>query len=158
MVSVRLREPRRKDRAAVLDMLQDSQVMRFLGPRRALSEAEADSWFESTLAGPTRFAIAQSDTDEFIGFCGIKLIDGVLDFGYFIRSEFWGNGIATEACQLAIERLSEEIDIESVQVFIANDNVASRRVAQKLGWQVRSCASKDGEYGQHYLITVQDDG
>ena len=62
-------------------MLGDPQVMRFLGPRRALAEDEADSWFESALSNPTRFAVANADTDEFIGFCGIKQMDGVPDFG-----------------------------------------------------------------------------
>lgn len=135
-------------------MLRDPQVMRFLGPRRALTEDEANSWFESALTNPNRFAVANADTNEFIGFCGIKQIDGVQDFGYFIRSEFWGNGIAAKACELAVERLSSEIDLNTVQVFIADDNLASHRVAQKLGWQARQNGTKDGEYGRYYQITM----
>jgi len=88
MISVKLRDLHQQDKAAVVAMLQDPQVMRFLGPRRALSDDEANSWFESTLAHPSRFTIAESDTDQFIGFCGIKQIDGIFDFGYFIRSGF----------------------------------------------------------------------
>lgn len=154
MIAVKLRDLHLQDKAAVMSMLQDPEVMRFLGPRRALTEDEADSWFENALANPTRFAIAESDTDEFIGFCGIKQIDGMFDFGYFIRSEFWGNGIAAKACELAVKRLSTEIDLETAQVFIADDNVASKRVAQKLGWQATHIASKDGEYGRYYRITM----
>ena len=135
-------------------MLRDPKVMRFLGPRRVLAEDEADAWFENALANPARFAVAEADTDEFIGFCGIKQIDGVPDFGYFIRSEFWGSGIAAKACELAVERLSSEIDLEAVQVFIANDNFASQRVAQKLGWEATCIGSKDGEHGQYYRITM----
>lgn len=70
-------------------MLRDPQVMRFVGPRRALTEDEADSWFEDTLANPSRFDVAEAEADEFIGFCGVKELGGVADFGYFIRSEFW---------------------------------------------------------------------
>ncbi|MBY6031554.1 GNAT family N-acetyltransferase [Marinobacter daepoensis] len=153
MISVKLRNLRLQDKEAVIAMLGDPQVMRFLGPRRALAEDEADAWFENSLTNPARFAVANADTDEFIGFCGIKQIDGVPDFGYFIRSEFWGNGIAAEACELAVERLSSEIDLETVQVFIADDNLASQRVAQKLGWQATHNGSKDGEYGRYYRIT-----
>jgi RimJ/RimL family protein N-acetyltransferase len=154
MIPVKLRDLQRQDKTAVMAMLQDSRVMRFLGPRRALTEDEADSWFENALDNPSRFAIAQSDTDEFIGFCGVKEIEGVLDFGYFIRSEFWGNGIVVRASRLALERLSAEIDTESVQVFIADDNVASKRVAQKLGWQVTHNGTKGGEYGGYYRIVL----
>lgn len=154
MGSVTLRGLQQKDRAAVISMLGDSEVMRFLGPRRPLMEDEAASWFRSALASPSRFVIAQADTDEFIGFCGIKEINGVLDFGYFIRSEFWGKGIATKACQLAVEKLATKMDLAAVQVFIAEDNVASQKVADKLGWQVKQVGSKDGESGRYYRITT----
>lgn len=154
MNSVKLRALQQKDRAAVISMLGDSRVMRFLGPRRSLTEDEADSWFRSALDNPSRFVIAQADTDELIGFCGIKEINGVLDFGYFIRSEFWGKGIATRACQLAVEKLATEVDLEVVQVFIAEDNVASQKVAEKLGWQVKQVGYKDGEHGRYYRITM----
>jgi RimJ/RimL family protein N-acetyltransferase len=154
MIAVKLRNLRHQDKEAVIAMLVDSEVMRFLGPRRALAEGEAYSWFENAIANPTRFAVANADTDEFIGFCGIKQIDGVPDFGYFIRSDFWGNGIAAKACELAVERLSSEIDLSTVQVFIADENLASQKVAQKLGWQATHNGSKDGEYGRYYQITI----
>ncbi|MEQ9546227.1 MAG: GNAT family N-acetyltransferase [Marinobacter sp.] len=154
MNSVKLRTLQQKDRAAVLSMLGDSRVMRFLGPRRPLATGEADSWFRSALDNPSRFVIAQADINEFIGFCGIKAINGVLDFGYFIRSEFWGKGIATKACQLALEKLATEVDLEAVQVFIAEKNVASQKVAEKLGWQVKQVGFKNGEHGRYYRITL----
>jgi len=154
MIAVKLRDLHHQDKAAVVAMLRDPKVMRFLGPRRALTEDEADSWFERALANSDRFAVAEANSDEFIGFCGIKQIDGVPDFGYFIRSEFWGNGIAVNACEMAVEKLSSEINLETVQVFIADDNLASQRVAQKLGWQAMHSGSKDGEYGQYYRITM----
>ncbi|WP_031209553.1 GNAT family N-acetyltransferase [Marinobacter sp. EVN1] len=154
MIQVKLRDLRSQDKAAVMAMIRDPRVMRFLGPRRALTEDEAKSWFETALDNPSRFAIAESDTDEFIGFCGVKEIEGVLDFGYFIRSEFWGNGIATRASELAVERLSTEIDLAATQVFIADENAASKRVAQKLGWKVTHSGSKDGEHGRYYRINM----
>ena len=154
MISVKLRDLHHQDKEAVIAMLRDPQVMRFLGPRRALAEDEADSWFGNALSNPSRFAVADADTDEFIGFCGIKQIDGIPDFGYFIRSEFWGNGIAAKACELAVEKLAANIDLETVQVFIADENLASQRVAQKLGWQATHSGSKDGEHGQYYRIAM----
>ncbi|OAN89363.1 GNAT family acetyltransferase [Marinobacter sp. EhC06] len=133
-------------------MLADPEVMRFLGPRRALSDDEGAAWFNDALQGPSRFVISDATSDEFIGFCGIKEINGILDFGYFIRSEFWGNGIATRACELAVEKLAHEVDLATAQVFIADDNEASKRVAEKMGWQVVRGSTKDGEFGHYYRI------
>ncbi|ERS84124.1 hypothetical protein Q672_19410 [Marinobacter sp. EVN1] len=52
MIPVKLRDLYQQDKAAVMAMLRDPEVMRFLGPRRTLTEDEADSWFESALANP----------------------------------------------------------------------------------------------------------
>ncbi|MFU1517003.1 GNAT family N-acetyltransferase [Vreelandella alkaliphila] len=150
----KLRDLHVKDRLAVISMLGDPTVMRFLGPRRALTEDESDLWFKRALANPSRFVIADVNSDEFIGFCGIKEMNGVMDFGYFIRAEFWGKGIAAKACELVVEKLATEVDWETVQVFIAEDNAASMRVAEKLGWQVVHSATKDEEYGRYYRITM----
>ena len=49
---------------------------------------------------------------------------------------------------MAVEKLSAEIDLDTVQVFIADENVASKRVAEKLGWQAKQSGSKDGEPGR----------
>lgn len=68
MIAVKLRVLQQKDKTAVMSMLREPEVMRFLEPCRALTEDEVDSWFESALINPTRFAIEEADTDEFIGF------------------------------------------------------------------------------------------
>lgn len=115
-------------------------------------------WFDDALHKPSRFAvaiavaIADAKTDEFIGFCGLKKINDIWDFGYFLRSEFWGRGIATEACRIVIERLSTQADFSNTQVFIADDNRASKRVAEKLGWNRRQSGYNNGEFGHFYLI------
>lgn len=154
MASVKLRNLQSEDRAFVMGMLMDTNVMQFLGPRRALSSDEAASWFHSELDRPSRFVIADLATDEFIGFCGLKKMDGVQDFGYFLRSEYWGRGIATKACELALERLKVEVDLRDLHIFIADENVASRRVAEKLGWRETTKAQKDGENGRYYLAAT----
>lgn len=152
MSSVKIRCPEERDRTLALEMLRDAEVMRFLGPHRPLTQTEAMDWFDDALHKPSRFAIADAKTDEFIGFCGLKKINDIWDFGYFLRSEFWGRGIATEACRIVIERLSTQADFSNTQVFIADDNKASKRVAEKLGWNRRQSGYNNGEFGHFYLI------
>ena len=92
MHRIKLRKIRESDRQDVYDLLTDPCVMRFIGPRRALSRQEADAWFELEMKSPSRYGVAIKATDELIGFCGVKAIDGVQDFGYFLRKKFWGHG------------------------------------------------------------------
>lgn len=154
MNSITLRNIQLKDKNAVISMLGDPDVMRFLGPGRSLTKNEANEWFKDAVEHPSRYVIASGDSDIFIGFCGIKEINGIYDFGYFISSAYWGRGIATKACKLAINKLSSQFDIEKVHVFIADENIASKRVADKLGWFITRKTKKDNIQGNYYQIVI----
>lgn len=154
MTHIKFRDLQLSDRDKVISMLMDNEVMKFLTPRRALTVSESLDWFQEELKKPSRFVISDSITNEFIGFCGVKEINGVLDFGYFLRSDFWGKGIATQACKLAIEILSKDHNIDVFQVFIADENDASKRVAEKMGWMKRVSAIQGDENGYFYQIVM----
>ncbi|HDY7512067.1 TPA: GNAT family N-acetyltransferase [Vibrio vulnificus] len=140
------------DRSAVFDLLQNEHAMRFLGPRRPLSDSEAEAWFVNEQQAKTRFAFRTVENHEIVGFCGITQLDGELDFGYFIRHKFWGQGLAFLMCKLATAKLAQSIDLEKVKVFIASDNVGSQKVAHKLGWQIKCATQNEFESGHLYQI------
>lgn len=141
------------DKASVIELLQDVEVMRFLGPRRALNNDEAEQWFEQELNEPTRL-VFRNQHHQLVGFCGIKIIDGKLDFGYFLRRSFWKKGYGTKMCQMSIEHYKNNIDFSKVNVFIANDNTASQKIAQKLNWIKLTSSVNEFEKGYLYQITV----
>ncbi|SMY33704.1 hypothetical protein PMAL9190_01163 [Photobacterium malacitanum] len=140
------------DRNSVFDLLQNEKTMRFLGPRRPLTDAEAEIWFTNKQQAETRFAFRSIETNEIVGFCGITQLDGELDFGYFIRQKFWGQGLASLMCKSAISNLAQSIDLIQVKIFIASDNVGSQKVAHKLGWQIKCAAENEFESGHLYQI------
>lgn len=140
------------DRSAVFDLLQDEQTMRFLGPRRLLTDEESDAWFANEQKAESRFSFRSVETNEIVGFCRVMLIDGELDFGCFIRRKFWGQGLAILMCKAAICKLAQTIDFTQVKVFIASDNVGSQKVAQKLGWQRICTAENEFKSGHLYQI------
>ncbi|WP_333003558.1 GNAT family N-acetyltransferase [Vibrio coralliilyticus] len=140
------------DRSSVFDLLQDEQAMRFLGPRRPLTNEESEAWFINEQHAENRFVFRSIESGEVVGFCGVTLLDGELDFGYFIRRKFWGQGLAVFMCKTAVSKLTEIIHLPQVKVFIASDNIGSQKVAEKLGWQ-RKCAAENGfESGHLYQI------
>jgi len=77
------------DLVALIDLLSDSETMRFIGPRRAMSHKEGAEWLseqlELQISSFTRFVVATKHNNEAIGICGVQSIDGVLDFGCFFR-------------------------------------------------------------------------
>lgn len=140
------------DRNEVFDLLQDSETMKFLGPRRPLTDEESEEWFINELKSESRFVFRFVETNEVVGFCGLMLIDGELDFSYFIRRKFWGFGFATLMCKEVICKLSPTIDLSKVKVFIASNNIGSQKVAQKLGW-IRKCKFNN-EFESGFLYQI----
>ena len=140
------------DWPAVYELLSNAQVMRFIGPRRPMTQQEAQQWFDQQLASPSRYVFRWEVSGDLVGFCGVQRQDQQLDFGYFIRQCFWGHGLGLQLCQMALQRLQQHYDLSSLQVFIADENVASQKLAQRLGWLIGKRSSNAYEQGNMYHI------
>lgn len=151
--SVRMREMISGDECFVREMLSDEAVMKFIGPKRALSSLEIDRWilsqYESQKSEPFRRVIAASESNEFIGFCGLKVIEGKLDFGVFIRRCYWGKGCAKEACRIMLE-IAHSTYGNAFEIFVESDNENSIRLMKSLNLRELSSASRNGSKGALY--------
>lgn len=84
------------------------------------------------------YLIAESkDTKERIGTCSfIPNEDGtVYDLAYCVHREFWRQGYATEMAKGMIDYAKSQGAKKAI-IFINQENVASNKVAQKLGFAV----------------------
>jgi RimJ/RimL family protein N-acetyltransferase len=63
--------------------------------------------------------------------------NGAPDLGWIIRPEDWGQGFAVEAATSAINDLFERLGVSHVTAYLRVGNSASRRVAEKIGMQLR---------------------
>lgn len=138
------------DRDAVRDLLSDAAVMRWIGPRRAWSFEEGDDWFDTMLASqdskPTRFVVALKLTHELIGFCGVSAHRGLYDFGsYFLRA-YWGQGYATEVCHAILPLMHEQYG-DHLDIFIADSNIQSLKLAHRVGLVRDMVEVRNGEVG-----------
>jgi RimJ/RimL family protein N-acetyltransferase len=96
------------------------------------------NWWRDAWARDTAyyFAVEHRDTGEFLGSCGLSDIlrdhkrGGV---GYWIRSGYTGRGYATDAVRTILRLGFEDLGLERMELEIAVDNAASRRVAEKVG-------------------------
>ncbi|MGZ9221288.1 MAG: GNAT family N-acetyltransferase [Anaerolineales bacterium] len=64
------------DLAGLIDMFTDPEVMRFIGPRRPMTEDEIRDWLLDVLhrqnSELTRYAVALKTTDELMGVAGLR--------------------------------------------------------------------------------------
>jgi RimJ/RimL family protein N-acetyltransferase len=74
-----------------------------------------------------------------IGFTDMATWPG-FELGWTIATEFQGRGLATEGARRLLRYAFEELDKPHVISLIHPDNVASRRVAEKLGEKIEGQA------------------
>jgi RimJ/RimL family protein N-acetyltransferase len=79
-----------------------------------------------------RWATFIKDGDVFIGWCGLKDVDGEVDLGYRFIQQYWGKGYATEAAQAVLE-YGIRNNIRHIIGRAAVANVASVKVLERIG-------------------------
>ncbi len=83
-------------------------------------------------------AIFDSDTDTFAGVIGVfhfRYFTPSAEIGYWIRSSVAGKGFATDAVKALLTFLRDTLSIVRVDAEVAEDNIGSRRVMEKCGFQ-----------------------
>ena len=85
--------------------------------------------------GYGRFAVELKETGKVIGFCGIKYLPEIdlPEVGYRYLKKYWGRGIGTEAARVCVEFARDDLKVKKLIALILPGNIASVRVAEKLG-------------------------
>ncbi len=124
-------------------MLADAEALTYWGP--PLSRGESRSRIERNLKryekdGFGRCAVVLRATGEFVGDCGLicTLVEGrpEVELGWIVRRSHQGKGIATEAAAAWRDYAFDTLRLVRIVSMVSERNVASRRVAEKLGMTV----------------------
>ncbi len=101
--------------------------------------------------GIGRFAMISKETNEFIGWAGLKFNTEVVnnkvnfyDIGYRLDEKFWGKGYASEATFAWLKHAFKTMKIQTMQAAAHTDNKASNRILQKIGMQMTEQYLEDG--------------
>jgi len=124
-------------------LLGDAEALTFWGG--PLDREGTRHWIERNLAryeadGFGRCAVTLLATRELVGDCGLitTVVEGqpVVELGWIVRRSQWGKGIATESAAAWRDFAFETAGLERIVSMVNAENVASRRVAEKLGMTV----------------------
>lgn len=90
--------------------------------------------------GIGRFAVELKDTQEVIGWAGLKFITeednghiNFYDIGYRLREEFWGKGYALEAAAKWLDHALHTMKVPAVYASAHIDNIGSNKILHKIG-------------------------
>lgn len=138
-----LREMTLKDVEDLLEVLCDPEVMQFC--LQPFDRQMTQTWIERNMQRYAQYgfglwAVILKVNGKLIGDCGLVVqeVDGVeeVEVGYHIRRDFWGQGLATEAAQACRDYGFNHLGCEKLISLINPANIASRRVAQKVGMRL----------------------
>ena len=136
-----LRPPTVRDGAALARAVNDRAVLRYTG-----------TWSYPASAEYARFRIASASGfipsvhqsflvihgTEVIGQCGVGQREGEgFEIGYMIGRAWWGQGFMTEAVRALCAHTFRTMPAKSLWGGVFDDNPASKRVLEKLGFAYR---------------------
>ncbi|WP_029272672.1 GNAT family N-acetyltransferase [Flavobacterium sp. KJJ] len=90
--------------------------------------------------GIGRWAVILKETNEFLGWSGIKFIkdkinnhQNLYEIGYRFIEKHWGKGYATEAGKAFVDYAFNEMKVDAIYAYADAGNENSRRILEKLG-------------------------
>jgi RimJ/RimL family protein N-acetyltransferase len=99
----------------------------------AFTATQPHAWHEGS---EYCFVIVDRRTDRRLGCCGLNRFDWLnltANLGYWVRRTACRQGVATDATKLLLRFAFEQLGLQRVEIVAAKDNLASQRVAEKVG-------------------------
>jgi [ribosomal protein S5]-alanine N-acetyltransferase len=158
-----LRHFRSFDGEPMMRVFGDAQVMRF--GDGVQTRDWVDHWIVTCLEdyrsrgfGP--YAVVEKERQRLIGYCGLFFFPAVngraeVEIGYRLERLAWGQGYATEAAGTVREYAFSSVGMGRLISIIDPANLASIRVAEKIGMQYEGEVKFEGyTHSDHvYAIT-----
>jgi RimJ/RimL family protein N-acetyltransferase len=136
--------------AGMYELNADPRVIQYTlnPPFKDIQEA-ADfiaNYGEYRKSGFGRWAVIKKETEEFIGWCGLKFNEEeMVDLGYRFHQREWGKGYATESARAVLEYGFDEYGLKEIVARAQVKNLASIRVMEKTGMEYWKTKKVKGE-------------
>ncbi|MEZ4943964.1 MAG: GNAT family N-acetyltransferase [Cyclobacteriaceae bacterium] len=135
----------------------DPEVLKYTGdkPFGTVDDAKAflSSYDQYNKYNVGRLAVVVKDTDQFIGWCGLKYDADQYDIGFRLFREYWNQGFATEAAGRCVEYGFNHLGLSEIIGRARKENKASIRVLEKIGMTFKKTFDFDGQEGVIYFAT-----
>lgn len=144
---------------------KDDEIWGMVGsPKYFVSEAYEKKWVEDTIfnSRDIKLAVCEVGSNNYIGNVYATDIDQTnrsCTTGILIGNhDYWGHGYASETYHLLLDYLFNERNINRVQAYVLESNVASIKMHQKVGFVIegtlRKSVYKNGKYQDQVLLSI----
>lgn len=163
---VKLRALTMEDVEPAYQHMNDPEVLLNLSPGipYPITYEREKQWFESQIAmkDTYNFAIEDIETGLYIGGCGINKVDWmnrVATVGIYIGDEdFRGKGYGTEAMELLVDFIFNQMNINRIQLFVFSFNERAIRSYKKVGFveegRLKQSVFRNGRYYDEIIMSI----
>lgn len=142
-----LREFQVTDARKMWELNADLEVLKYTGNTSFESIQQAKIFLENysdyKTNGYGRWAVVLKESDEFIGWCGLKLNEeNFTDIGFRFFRKDWNKGFATESSKTVLADGFNNLGLDEIIGRSAIENLASIKVLNKLNmkyWKTDTC-------------------
>ena len=143
------------------ELHRDPAVMAALGGVR--SDERTRAFLAENLAhwdehGFGLWIFRERATSAFVGRGGLRHVvlegESEVEVTYALAREAWGKGFATEIATVALDVAFRQLGLQDLVAFAIPENVASRRVMEKVGLRYERAIVHQGERHVLYRIRV----
>lgn len=162
-----LRPMQADDFEALLAIFTDPRVMASFGGE-LFTPAQMQDWLDRNLAhqaehGYGLFSVIRKADGRLIGDCGLEQMtvggQAVAELGYDLLSDAWNQGYASEAACAVRDYAFDVLQLPRLISLIRAGNLASRRVAEKVGMELLAESERYGiRYWQYGLANPTQPG
>ena len=119
-------------------LFADPDVMRYVGNGQPSDRSEAQKALTSIVAhwarhGFGRWAIEDKQSNEFLGYGGLRSLAGTPEVVYHFAKRYWGKGFATETARASLEFGFNQRGFDRIVAIAKPKNAASIHVMEKVG-------------------------
>lgn len=145
-----LREILDTDLEGMFALDKNPNVHRYLGKNPILTIDKSQEYINNIRGqyvthGIGRYAVILKETNQFIGWCGIKYItepeNGHVNFheiGYRFIEDYWGKGYGHESAKAWLDYGFNTMNIKTIYASAHIDNKGSRHILENLGMQAKN--------------------
>ncbi|MDR7371136.1 GNAT family N-acetyltransferase [Flavobacterium aquidurense] len=159
-----LRELELSDAEGMFELDSNPNVHIFVGkkPVKHIDESRASIEYiqqQYKDFGIGRWAVILKETNEFLGWSGIKFITNEMnnhkdfyEIGYRFIEKYWGKGYATEAGKAFVNYAFNEMNVDALYASADEGNENSRKILEKLGMNYVNSFEFEGKSEVWYKV------
>jgi len=156
-----LRAPTLADAEPLAAVLSDAQAMRHIGAgeiwdRERIRELQGRKIEHLADKGYSLYTVLRRFDGAVLGDCGLWTWadTGEPEIGWRFAPAHWGQGYASEAARAVFAHGRDEIGLRHLICMAYDENVASWRIAERLGFALDRREERYGRLARRYLWTA----